>query len=316
MSNWDQPTIATVKADVVDTNLSGIEKDTSNGVAVVTRGVDQGKQWNDVGWSFAFVGHLVAIFFLATKYIPQVSDAMNGRRLFTDEDDMGGMLLNKVVATMTNGLRVLHNTIGYRAGHRNLDEEEADVGELATLMVIIGLVGLFVAISSLGVIMKHAEGFIKVGLYFNIAASLLMCLSGFMTGQIGVGLMGLLFFALSYCYMRAVWDRIPFAASNLVTATSAIRSNMGVTIFASISIFTMILWSILWATTSYATLYILGDCNENFECEKQVGGFIVFLFFLSFFWTYQVIKNVVHVTVAGTVGKSVMPSFSSPSHLS
>lgn len=37
-------------------------------------------------------------------------------------------------------------------------------------------------------------------------------------------------------------------------------------------------------------------------CESELNGFYIFLFLISFFWTCQVIKNVVHVTVAGTVG--------------
>jgi hypothetical protein len=305
MSSWNQPTIAVSNAQVVGANLSGMEKDTNNGVAVVTRGEDQGKKWNDVGWGFAFIGHLGVICFFAYAYIPQVADVGDGRLLYSEEDGMGGMFMNKVMTTMTNGIRVLHNNVGHRIGHRVLDEEEADVEGLAILMALTGFVGLFIAVSSLGVIMKHAERFIKAGLYFNCAASLLMCVIGFASGQIDVGLIGLLFFALSYCYMRAVWDRIPFAASNLITATSAIRSNMGVSIFALLSIFVMILWAILWATTSYATLYILGECDENFACQKPIGGFTVFLFFVSFFWTVQVIKNVVHVTVAGTVGRNM-----------
>ena len=38
------------------------------------------------------------------------------------------------------------------------------------------------------------------------------------------------------------------------------------------------------------------------NCAKDINGIILFLLMLSLYWTQQVIKNVVHVTVAGTVG--------------
>lgn len=298
MSSWgQQATIATI---------SGMEKDSTTtattATAEVTRGQDQGKKWNDVGWAFAFLGHLGIIAYLGAAFIPQISDDYDGRRLFEEDVGLAGSMVNKVAKIMTNTVRNLHNTVGNRTGHRFLEEMDVDLDGLASLMFIICLMGLAASIASLGVMMKHAEGFIKAGLYFNVASAFLLCVSGFIAGDAMTGILGLLFFLISYCYMRAVWSRIPFAASNLVTATSAIRSNMGVTVFAFFSIILMALWTVLWATTSYATAYIIGGCDENFECESSIGGFTVFLLFVSFFWTVQVIKNVVHVTVAGTVG--------------
>lgn len=59
---------------------------------------------------------------------------------------------------------------------------------------------------------------------------------------------------------------------------------------------------VYWAFASYSTIYILGNCDLKGNCENEVNGIIVFLLVLSLYWTQQVIKNVVHVTVAGTVG--------------
>ena len=62
------------------------------------------------------------------------------------------------------------------------------------------------------------------------------------------------------------------------------------------------LWAMWWTTAFVATFYVLGDCNADGYCENEINSFLVFLFLLSFYWTTQVIKNIVHVTVAGTVG--------------
>jgi len=58
-----------------------------------------------------------------------------------------------------------------------------------------------------------------------------------------------------------------------------------------------------WSVTSYATVYVIGGCDlEAGVCENDIDAYIVFLLVLSMYWTQQVIRNVVHVTVAGTVG--------------
>ena len=54
------------------------------------------------------------------------------------------------------------------------------------------------------------------------------------------------------------------------------------------------MWVVVW---SYAALAAI-DYGRH-------GGFVLLL--VSFFWTSQVIKNIVHVTVAGTVAAHVLP---------
>jgi hypothetical protein len=99
-----------------------------------------------------------------------------------------------------------------------------------------------------------------------------------------------------------VWQRIPFAASNLVTAVTAVRANIGLAFFAYTNLFVNFLWSVWWAIAFVATTYVVSGCDAEGDCESEVNGFYVFLFMVSYFWTAQVVKNVVHVTVAGTVG--------------
>jgi len=123
-----------------------------------------------------------------------------------------------------------------------------------------------------------------------------------MMGSIEAGIIGLVLFVISACYTWAVWSRIPFAATNLVTASSAIQANMGLTFFAYGAIFANGLWLVFWSAATFSTLFVVGGCNAAGECQNEINSFYTFLFFLSLYWTIQVIKNVVHVTVAGTVG--------------
>merc|ERR1712113_198682 len=50
------------------------------------------------------------------------------------------------------------------------------------------------------------------------------------------------------------------------------------------------------------TLFVMNNCNANGECENDPNGLVLFGLLISYFWTAQVCRNVVHVTSAGTIG--------------
>merc|ERR1711971_119363 len=64
----------------------------------------------------------------------------------------------------------------------------------------------------------------------------------------------------------------------------------------------MVGWSCLWIVSFGSTVYITSGCNAQGECQNEPNNILVFAMLLSYYWTAQVIKNVCHVTVAGTVG--------------
>jgi hypothetical protein len=100
--------------------------------------------------------------------------------------------------------------------------------------------------------------------------------------------------------------RIPFATANMVTATTAIKGNLGVVFFAYLSAAMAIMWSIMW------TLALIGildktECSVNALGEKvcnQPNYMVLFVFFLAYFFGHQVLQNTVHVICAGAVGTS------------
>lgn len=104
-----------------------------------------------------------------------------------------------------------------------------------------------------------------------------------------MAIMGFLGFAFGFCYAYYVWDRIPFAAANLNTALVAVRSNLGTAVVAYFFLFLAFGWSVWWVIVSNAMM-------------ANYGGGVAFLFFLSYYWTQQVLSNTVHVTTAGVIG--------------
>jgi hypothetical protein len=157
-------------------------------------------------------------------------------------------------------------------------------------VVVTAIISLFASGIGLLAMMKFPETIIKVSLIFVVVMSLVICIMSFLAGSLMGGIIGLVFFAIGVCYARAVWSRIPFATVNLVTSITAIRANFGVTFFAYLFALFAVGWSILW------TIAFAGVFENTYECNDITGvcsdpnyGFL-FLLFLSFFFTHQVLE--------------------------
>lgn len=142
---------------------------------------------------------------------------------------------------------------------------------------------------ALGLMMKFSKELVKAALFFSIGCSFVMGIIGLMIGNILMEIIGMASFAIGICYARAVWHRIPFAAANLNTALTAVRANLGLSVVAYFFLALTFGWIVWWsiATAGMVNAY---------------GSGITFLFFLSYFWTHQVIQNTMQVTSAGVIG--------------
>lgn len=230
-----------------------------------------GRGCRDVIFSILFYIHLAAIVYAAVVYAPQAAMDVAGN--------------NNNNRRLSTALRWLQEDGTYDNNYEAGDIE-INPNALLTVLVIAGLLSFVCASLALGFMMKFAESLIKIALWFNIVLLGIMALLSAVGGAIPSALMFLFFAGLSAYYAYRVWSRIPFAASNLVTAVSAVQANMGLAFYAYWSVILLFLWSILWMTSASSTLYVLGNCNAEGECESVNGG-LVFLFMLSYYWTAQ-----------------------------
>jgi len=116
-----------------------------------------------------------------------------------------------------------------------------------------------------------------------------------------------------YCVRR----RIPLAGSLLANSTSVLMKHYGSIVVSFVSLIAVMLHLIFFSLMVVPTMQNID--NKNFGSSHSgtritFGEFIlVCLFLLMFYWTTQVIVNVVHVTASGTVatwyfaGPSQMP---------
>jgi hypothetical protein len=161
------------------------------------------------------------------------------------------------------------------------------------ICALTAVASLVISVVMLSVMMCCVTFMIKISLLWTVAVSGAAMVWCFYYQQ----WMGAAFAALALlcgmCYARAVWSRIPFAAENLKTGVSAVRSNLGIVFYAYAFGALTVVYSMVWA------LVVIGIDSRN---PGQINMGYGFLLFLALFWTEQVIQNTVHVSVAGLVG--------------
>lgn len=231
-----------------------------------TKGEDQGLVWRDVGFAILYYIQLIIVIAVAAMYGGDVLESGEDGEAASDSEDWTGY---------------------------------------ATISVICGLAGIGVAAVLFFSMTKFASFLIKFALISNCVLFGLAMVISLLSGAIVGAIISAVFLAIMLCYARSAWPRIPFATANLVTAITAIRLNWGVVLASFVTLFVSfaLLLTSLLAIGGVAKLNEVEECDDNGDCEiKHSGGGFYFLLLLSLFWMQQVMKNTIHVIVAGTVG--------------
>ena len=222
-------------------------------------------------------------------------------------------LVSPVIGSMRNLEDLQYNTDDadyddnnkMKSGENDFFDNEGvsplDVNKILFAVSIAGLVGLIIAGLALPFIISFSNPLLQFSLLWNVFVAFLLTIVGIWVNIPILGLAGTLLFVFLASYAYSGWVRIPFAASNLVTAATAVRQNLGLIFYAYFSIIVLFGYSIVWSLISTATLYAQGKCS-GIDCENDVNIFLAIALLTSLYWTHQVIKNVLHVLVAGTVG--------------
>lgn len=159
-------------------------------------------------------------------------------------------------------------------------------------MVAGGSSFLFSAIS-LMVMSLCPKVLIEISLLFSLICSALIAVGSFYYGSIAGGIFGVIFFLLSVCYACIVWKRIPFAAANLSTGLTAVKTNAGVFLVAMSIVAFSFAYCLLWMTALVGVYDKLSDCVSTTNAdnvtttvctEDNVGWAYFFLVLLAFFW--------------------------------
>ncbi|KAF9192182.1 putative choline transporter, neither null mutation nor overexpression affects choline transport [Haplosporangium sp. Z 767] len=185
------------------------------------------------------------------------------------------------------------------------DRRGGSTGPLAGFFSISGLITLFISIA-VGAIFSIAyflltqavpRQVIKVTFAVSIILYLAVALYYLYRRMWLPGIFGLIFGVL-YASMWWFWrSRIPFATVMLQTVTAVSKQYKATFALAFLGLFLQIAYSVYFMTVIAGTYDLFYDASTGSSTAK-LKVVIVFCFF-SFYWTSQVIANIVHTTVCG-----------------
>ncbi|OQR94056.1 hypothetical protein THRCLA_08256 [Thraustotheca clavata] len=114
--------------------------------------------------------------------------------------------------------------------------------------------------------------------------------------------LGSLLSIIMIVYVCCIRRRIAFASANLKVSCTAVLRYPVLLLIALGATLVQMAWVLVWSVATYATMnhgeYVNPD-GKGYNNAQKFGIFTLML--IVFFWTLFVIRNIVHVTTAGTV---------------
>jgi hypothetical protein len=187
--------------------------------------------------------------------------------------------------------------LGHNYGKDALENNEpaADTDAVVTIYVknlvylacISGGFAIVVSAMLLAVMTFFARHFVQVALIFIITLS-------FIWGTLGIGLSpknvvpitGIIALALSVAYAFIVWDRIPFASANLLTALNGVYAFPGTVGVAFIFQALALGWSVYYAIVLAGIYDAIKEGKLELSYRWEIAAYV--LMGISYYWTFQV----------------------------
>eukprot|EP01091_Cochliopodium_minus_P014981 TRINITY_DN5213_c0_g1_i1.p1 TRINITY_DN5213_c0_g1~~TRINITY_DN5213_c0_g1_i1.p1 ORF type:complete len:505 (+),score=126.71 TRINITY_DN5213_c0_g1_i1:195-1709(+) len=157
--------------------------------------------------------------------------------------------------------------------------------------IILSVSGVGAVFAALWLILMRSmpKALIYISIFFGLGVSVAVAVIAFMYGQVILGVVLCFVALLNLIFFILVRRRIPFAVVMLKTICSVIDEFPTTIVTAFVFLPLQLGWCFLWART-----FMLAQ-----QYQVLQGWLSVVLLLISFFWTTQVLKNVVHVTVSG-----------------
>lgn len=252
-----------------------------------TKGVKQPRSCKDVFYAVLFVLQLAAVFVLGIKFGPEA--------LVETEEELGPS------DGMSDDTALLEPLIDGTGGAPQDEKVVLAYWNIIKMACTCGAFAMIVSAMALAFMMAMSRRLVYVALVLSIGVS-------FAWGTIGIGISpnsfvpvsGIIALMLTVGYMFVVWDRIPFASANLTTALTGVRDNLGLVGVAFFFQFLALVASIYYSFTYVGLHDAMYNGQLMFSDDFKIAADV--LLFVSYYWTYQVLRHIVMVTVAGTIG--------------
>ncbi len=263
-------------------------------VAQIRGRPQKGHEWRDKMFAFLFLLQLGIICLIALRFGVQMYQS--------DPTWLPSIFRTKATGAFASDGRQLHS------GKKHAFEFTMDFKNFFDLVSVSGIYAFIIVFISFGFMMVLGKALIQFILVLSILMALGWHIIGLTADPYGIiSIVGFSALLATLGYALSSWHRIPFIATNLQTAMHAMRSTADITLLGTGGLAVALTWIIIWsmAFIGLVNTFNSADCTSDLKCEAHVKNGRLPLYFalaFSFYWTNTVIKNVVRVTVASTVG--------------
>ena len=285
-------------------NIHDVAGTDDDGIQITwERGEVQQPAFRDVWFAIAFVVHLVAVLGTSVVLGPAAWSTMKEEA--EEETDANG----NADANINTDDR---DEDGNGDGSDNTTSNIPGADFWITVVTIATIAAPTLSLLTLGVMSRNAASLIRASLYFSVVLCGMAALV-FLPLAPPAGILYLIMTGCLICYARSVQHKIPFAACNLNCAIRVVKANLGIALVALGVLVALVAFSFSWILAFVGTMSL--DAmkepvpmdqqqynNGNDEELNSLGGGLALLFLLSFYWTHQVLQNILRSSVAGVVG--------------
>ena len=210
-----------------------------------------------------------------------------------------------------------------------------DSKRIAGAALVLAGIAAVISLLMIKFIVAYAKVMITVALWGSVALYFAVAAFAAIRGIVVLAAIAAILGCISLCYAYLVRKRIPFATANLQVAAEAVKKHSTMYCVAFSVIIIQVVWILMWSLAFVGVQEHLSEKNENasgfgngLTCQRssqcrsnfcdssntcasepiQNTSYAAYFFMLiSFYWGLTVVKNISHVTVAGT-GKRNEPS--------
>lgn len=282
----------------------------------IIKGENQPNEFRDAWAAILFLIQLIATVSVSVVFAPYAAFQRDeGASSSTNENDFSAQ------------------DDGFAQQQQDEDSSTSEGNSMILLLVISYAIAGATTMGMLSFMMSHAETLVKVSFFFAPVSFAIVAVL-----FLGAGTDISMYFALWAVFvsllMVCCWffykKHIAFAAANLQSALTALRLNAATYGLAFLFSFVSFISTIVWFA---AILGVYGKaasegtvpCKDLYDddefqfaegqlCDKNPPNSILIIFLLfGFYWTQQVVQNVLHVTTAGVVGAWWFTPLANPS---
>ncbi len=258
------------------------------------RGVQQ-EGCNDTLFAFLFLCQFLLVAMAAMAFGPAaIHDRVFGAAkadqegLEYDYNPFAGLQSDDIIVTGLYEPPISNGNVGGDLGRGNERISYIDYVNVIQLICIASGYASISSIFALGFMMMLARNILQAILIFTVVVNLAWAVLGLtMSNTFFIPAVGIFALLMSACYTWVVWDRIPFAATNLSVALKGMRGTLDIPLLGVCNLVATFAWTICWVCAFFGASDFLW--NEE-ELSNNWMVVVVIFFLFSYHWTTQVIK--------------------------